>query len=179
MSKANSSNGNTKTKEKAQETQRTDIGLSGEAVENVVSLLTQALSDIQVLYVKTLNVHWNIVDPSFYGIHILLDDQYNALKQDGDKVAERIRGYGVPVIGSMGEFLENSRLKEKIGGQTVGIEALGELVADHEAVIRQLRKDIDSCDEEYGDQGAADLLTAQMQKHQDMAWMLRSFLPKS
>lgn len=175
MTKANNTNGNTKT----MEMQRADIGLSGDTVENVVSTLTGALSDIQVLYVKTLNVHWNIVDPSFYGIHILLDEQYNALKADGDAVAERIRGYGVPVVGSMAEFLEHSRLKEKTGGATVGIEALRELVADHETIIRQLRKDIDSCAEEYGDQGAADLLTGQLQKHQDMAWMLRSFLPKS
>jgi len=54
---------------------------------------------------------------------------------------------------------------------------LNELVADHEAVVRQLRKDIDRCSDEFSDEGAADLLTAQMQKHQDMAWMLRSFLP--
>lgn len=175
MIKVNNTNGNTKTMEMP----RADMGLSGDAVENVISTLTQALADIQVLYVKTLNVHWNIVGPSFYGIHSLLDEQYNALKADGDAVAERIRGYGVPVIGSMNEFLEQTRLKEKSGGQTVDIEALGELVTDHETVIRNLRKDIDSCAEEYGDQAAADLLTGQLQKHQDMAWMLRSFLPKS
>ena len=170
MRKANTSNGSTKTKEK----HTVDLGLPANAIKGVVSTLTRALSDIQVLYIKTLNVHCNIVDSSFYGVHILLDEQYNTLKSDGDEVAERIRTYGVPVIGSMEEFLAHTSLKERKGDQTVGIKALGELVADHEAFVRQLREDVGRCAEEYGDQGAADLLTGHLQKHQGMVWMLRA-----
>lgn len=167
-------NGMTQVKERPD----ADLGLDTDAVEGVVTALTRTLADTQVLYVKTLNIHWNIVGSAFYGIHTLLDEQYNALKRAGDLIAERIRGYGVPVIGSMEEFLEHTSLEEKSGGQTVGAEALSELVADHETAIRQLRRSIELCEENYKDAGAADLLTAQMQEHQDMAWMLRSFLQK-
>lgn len=159
------------------EMEAVDLGLKDGAVEGVISTLTRTLSDIQVLYVKTLNVHWNIVDPNFYGIHTLLDEQYNALKEAGDKVAERIRSYGSPVIGSMSDFLANTNLKEKKGAGMVEVAALADLVNDHETVIRQLRKDIDRCTDEYGDQGAADLLIAQLQAHQEMSWMLRASLP--
>lgn len=173
MASSSKRNGQALTKEK----EAVDLGLEQSAVEGVVTCLTQALADTQVLYVKTLNVHWNIVDPNFYGIHTLLDEQYNALKAAGDKVAERIRTYGVPVIGSMSEFLAQTRLEETKGGEMVQVGALKDLIADHEAVIRQLREDIDRCTEEYGDQGAADLLIARMQDHQEMSWMLRASLP--
>lgn len=160
-----------------EEMEAVDLGLKDGAREGVISTLTRTLSDIQVLYVKTLNVHWNIVDPNFYGIHILLDEQYNALKEAGDQVAERIRSYGSPVIGSMSDFLAHTGLKEKKGAAIVEVAELHDLVDDHEAVIRQLRADIDACADKYGDQGAADLLTAQLQDHQKMAWMLRASLP--
>lgn len=155
---------------------RVDLGLSQESVEGVVSILTRALSDVQVLYVKSLYVHWNIHDSSFYGIHTLLEEQYNALKEAGDTLAERVRSYGVPVIGSMSNFLAHTRLEEMDEARLVGSEALEMLAADHEAVVRQLRQDIERCEDEYGDMGAADLLTGYMQTHQEMAWMWRSFL---
>lgn len=55
-------------------------------------------------------------------------------------MAERIRSYGSPVIGSMSDFLAHTTLKEKKGAGMVEVAALHDLVADHEAVIRQLRE---------------------------------------
>jgi starvation-inducible DNA-binding protein len=42
-------------------------------------------------------------------------------------------------------------------------------------VIRQLREDIDTV-EKMDDMGTADFLTALMEAHEKMAWMLRSHL---
>ncbi|HEY9669203.1 MAG TPA: ferritin-like domain-containing protein, partial [Coleofasciculaceae cyanobacterium] len=50
------------------------------------------------------------------------------------------------------------------------------LVVDHEQVIRNLRDHIDQCGEQYHDQGTADFLTGLMEEHEQMAWMLRSFI---
>jgi starvation-inducible DNA-binding protein len=50
------------------------------------------------------------------------------------------------------------------------------LVQDHEQIIRNLREDIDRSTEEYHDEGTADFLTGLMEQHEEMAWMLRSFL---
>ena len=50
------------------------------------------------------------------------------------------------------------------------------LVQDHEQVIRNLREDIDKCSDQFHDEGTADFLTAKMEEHEEMAWMLRSFL---
>lgn len=151
-----------------------DIGLEEDAVEGVVESLRQVLANIQVLYIKTLHYHWNIVGPEFFSVHKLLDDQYNALKEAGDAVAERIRGYGSPVQGRMADFLKNATIKETKTSGLIHASALAELVADHETIMRELRDAIDRCAEKWKDQGAADLLTGLLQQHQDMAWMLRS-----
>ena len=51
---------------------------------------------------------------------------------------------------------------------------LKELLADHEAVIKTLRKHVDDCDKKYGDMGTSDFLNKLMQDHETIAWTLRS-----
>jgi starvation-inducible DNA-binding protein len=52
---------------------------------------------------------------------------------------------------------------------------LENLLLNHESIIIQLRKDLETC-EQFRDAGTADFLTAVMEKHENMAWMLRSFI---
>jgi starvation-inducible DNA-binding protein len=169
---AKSNNNLTMTKEK----ESVNIGMDNDFIQSAVDILTRDLADIEVVYVKTLNMHWNIVGPNFYSVHLLLDEQYHALAKLADEVAERIRSYNRPAIGSLNEFLAHTSLNEKRGDSVVMTDALDQLVADHEAIMRQLRNDIKRCTEELHDQGAADLLIKQLQIHQQMAWMLRSHL---
>jgi len=53
---------------------------------------------------------------------------------------------------------------------------IANLLADHETIIRELRKDIDDSLEKYGDVGTSDFLTDLIRQHEKMAWFLRSFL---
>lgn len=50
------------------------------------------------------------------------------------------------------------------------------LVQDHEQIIRNLREHIDQCSDQFHDEGTADFLTGLMEQHEEMAWMLRSFI---
>jgi starvation-inducible DNA-binding protein len=50
------------------------------------------------------------------------------------------------------------------------------LLADHEQIIRELREDVDTTDEELKDAGTADFLTGLMEEHEKHAWMLRKYL---
>ena len=45
-----------------------------------------------------------------------------------------------------------------------------------EQVIRNLREHVGQCSDEYGDEGTADFLTGLMEQHEEMVWMLRSFI---
>ena len=57
-------------------------------------------------------------------------------------------------------------------------DMLGDLVADHEAFVRQLRTDLETVADRHRNAGTSDFLTALMERHEKMAWMLRSFLDK-
>jgi starvation-inducible DNA-binding protein len=52
---------------------------------------------------------------------------------------------------------------------------LADLLADHEALVRQLRVDQETA-MQRGDAGTNDFLVGLMEKHEKMAWMLRAFL---
>jgi starvation-inducible DNA-binding protein len=73
------------------------------------------------------------------------------------------------------EFLKLTRLKEQAGKNPDAGGMLAALLADHESVIRSLRKDLETADK-LGDAGTNDFLTGLMEQHEKMAWMLRSYL---
>jgi starvation-inducible DNA-binding protein len=79
-------------------------------------------------------------------------------------------------FGTMEQFQRFSRLKEAISDTSSTSSMLQNLLTDHEAIIRHLRQDQQSAAETYHDAGTSDFLTGLMEKHEKMAWMLRSFL---
>lgn len=155
---------------------KTNIGLSGESREGVVKILNTTLADEYVLYTKTRNFHWNVTGPQFHDLHKFFEAQYEELDDIVDDVAERARSLGGRSFGSLAEFSQHARLKEHPGQSLNAKEMIATLLADHEAVIRSLRVDLETCDEKYNDIGTNDFLTGLMEKHEKMAWMLRACL---
>ncbi|MCP9765516.1 Dps family protein [Lacihabitans soyangensis] len=151
------------------------IGLSEESLNKSVKLLSVLLSDEVVLYTKTRNFHWNVFGESFMELHKLFQAQYTELEETIDTVAERIGKLGGKAIGTMKEFLENTRLKENPGVYPAQKVMLVELVNDHQSIIVNLRKDIETTDKN-GDAGTTDFLTGILEYHETTAWILRRYL---
>ncbi len=156
--------------------QAVNIGLSQEQRQGVVNLLNQDLADAYLLIIKTKKYHWDVVGPAFRTLHTLFEEQYTALALNIDAIAERVRSLGGYPVGTAKGFLENASLKEHAGDLPNANEMVSRLVTDHEQVIRNLRGHVDKCGEEFHDEGTADFLTGLMEQHEEMAWMLRSFL---
>lgn len=153
-----------------------EIGLPGQTREGVGRMLNLLLADEHVLYIKTRNYHWNVTGPRFHSLHEFLEEQYTLLAEAIDEIAERARAVGVHASGTMAEFVDRARLREEPGPVGEAQTMLKNLLHDHEAVVVQLRKDVDRCDDELNDQGTADFLTGLMEKHEKQAWMLRAHL---
>ena len=151
------------------------IGLDDGSVEKITGILNATLADEYLLLTKTKNYHWNVVDPRFNDLHKFFDEQYGQISEIVDEVAERVRSIGGKTIATMTEFLQITRLKENPSEYPNANTMLENLLNDHETIIRQLRKDLETC-EQLGDAGTTDFLTGIMEKHEKMAWMLRSFL---
>jgi len=153
-----------------------NIGLTDDQRVGVCEILNGRLADEVVLYTKTRKYHWNVTGIHFSELHEFFQEQYTILEAAIDEVAERVRQLGFMAIGTLDEFKTLSKIKEEPGYNPTAPEMIRDLLRDHETVIQQLRQDIDTTADKYHDMGTSDFLTAQLEVHEKMAWMLRAHL---
>jgi starvation-inducible DNA-binding protein len=153
-----------------------NIGLSVEQRQGVTELMNHDLADMYLLLIKTKKFHWDVVGPQFRSLHQLWEEQYEALTTNIDNLAERIRALGGYPVGSAENFLKYASIQEQASEIPLATGMVAKLVEDHEQIIRNLRTHVDQCSEEFRDVGTADFLTGLMEQHEEMAWMLRSFI---
>jgi starvation-inducible DNA-binding protein len=152
-----------------------NIGLSKRSRDKVVEMLNVLLADEHTLYVKLRNYHWNVGGMFFQQLHELFQKQYTALEVHIDDIAERIRSLGFFAPGSLAYFHQHTRLEETDHLKGDAEKMLKQIVQDHEEIIINLRQDVESA-EKYRDAGTADFLTALMESHEKMAWLVRTHL---
>jgi starvation-inducible DNA-binding protein len=152
-----------------------DTGISRENMQKITNILNDNLADEYVLLTKTKNYHWNVEDPRFNDLHKFFEEQYELLATAVDEIAERVRAVGGKSRATLKEFISSSQIKEDVGSFPDADTMLGNLLSDHEAIIKTLRKNINEC-QDLNDEGTANFLTDKMEEHEKMAWMLRSFI---
>lgn len=153
-----------------------NIGLTEEQRAGVTELLNRDLADAYLVLIKTKKFHWDVVGPQFRSLHQLWEEQYQALTANIDALAERVRTLGGFPLGTAEGFLKSASIKEQPNTIPLATEMVSQLVDDHEQIIRNLREHVDATGEEFHDQGTSDFLTGLMEQHEEMAWMLRSFI---
>ncbi len=154
---------------------QTHIGLSEAVRKQVSKKLTVIISYQFTVYIKTLKFHWNVQGMNFKPLHLFFEEQYEAMLDIVDDVAERIRALGHMAPGTMTEFMKLSKLTEAPGQNPNDKGMIEELLHDHETIIQLVRKEIDAT-AELGDMGTNNFLCDILEKHEKMAWMLRAFV---
>ncbi len=144
--------------------------------KNLSSIMKVLLADEFVLYTKLRNYHWNVRGPNFLTLHRLFEEQYNALADVIDEIAEDIRQGGDMAPGTLDEFKQLTRLSEKPGVYPDWRTMVSELAADHDRLVSALEADIEYIDDEIDDDAAENFLTELVNQHQKMAWLLRMHL---
>jgi len=157
--------------------EHTNIGISATNRIAVADILNTILDHEFVLYVKTLNYHWNVKGIIFHDFHALFKEQYEKLLDIADDVAERVRTLGLPAHGTMAEFSQSS-LTEKPGAVPSAKQMIKNLLTDHETIIKLIRADLQKIADDLGDLGTNNFLTEIMERHEKMAWMLRATVSK-
>lgn len=152
-----------------------NIGIEDQDRAGVVDILSKLLADEYVLYTKTRSYHWNVVGSDFSEYHKMFEEQYDEIDNDIDDIAERIRSLGAKSPGTLSEFAASTRLEEEPKDYPSASTMVQNLLSDHEKIVRVLRQDIVSC-EKFNDVGTEDFLTALVEKHEKVAWMLRAVL---
>ena len=123
--------------------------------DNVVEGLKIVLADSYALYLKTQNYHWNVTGANFKSLHELFGSFYGELAEAIDEIAERIRALGEHAPGSFKEFSEMTSIKDAESGVISASSMLKQLIKDHEAVLKTIRKALD-ISQKAGDDATAD-----------------------
>lgn len=153
-----------------------NIGIDSANLKNSSKVLSKILADLMVIYVKTLNYHWNVRGHHFGALHAFFKGHYEKYAEMIDEVAERIRTLGEDAPGSMKAFLQEASLKEHEGGVPKEKEMLEHLLNDQEHMICSLRKEVDETAESCHDMGTSDFLTQLLSTFEQTAWMTRAHL---
>ncbi|MRX67602.1 starvation-inducible DNA-binding protein [Flavobacterium resistens] len=155
---------------------KANIGIKQESISKVVEVLIKILADEFVLYTKTKRAHWNVEGPDFYNKHLFFEQQYDAIDEIVDTVAERIRALGHYTPATLKDFLALTHLTEELKEKNDANGFIKELLLDHESIIIYLRENINSIANELQDAGTSDFITGLVENHEKMAWMLRAHL---
>lgn len=154
----------------------TQIGVKPKDLNEITQRLSRVLADEFVLYVKTLNAHWNVAGSDFHSKHIFFEQQYRELADIIDALAERIRTLGHYVPATLASFIELSNFTEQHEADNDSQTLMQALLEGHEVIINSLRKYINEMDGDLKDVGTADFATGLLKAHEKMAWMLRVHL---
>lgn len=151
-----------------------NIGIGEKERTEIAEGLSKLLADTFTLYLKTHNFHWNVTGPMFRTLHLMFEEQYNALWAANDVIAERIRSLGFNAPATYKAFSKLTSIKEEDDVPTAE-EMIRLLVEGHETANRTARS-ILKTGEDAQDAPTVDLLTERMEFHEKTAWMLRSLL---
>ncbi|WP_066714945.1 Dps family protein [Clostridium sp. Marseille-P299] len=99
-------------------------------MDALIKELNEFLSDLNVLYRKLQNYHWNVKGKSFFVLHSKLEEYYNGVNSEIDKVAEKILMLGGQPLGTMKDYLNISSIKEAENAKVAGDVVLKNLLED-------------------------------------------------
>ncbi|WP_417261708.1 Dps family protein [Celeribacter sp.] len=150
----------------------TEVNTGVKSPKAVADGLSQVLTDTYALLLKTHIYHWNVEGPLFYSVHNLTEEQYGALFEATDELAERIRALGQLAPMSIGDILAGTKVQDTPKSPSA-TEMVADLAQDHEQLASQMHKLIKLA-EEHNDDVTADMATARAAFHEKAAWMLRA-----
>ncbi|MFY7861431.1 MAG: Dps family protein [Chitinophagales bacterium] len=153
-----------------------EIGITEKNSQFVANDLAIILANENILYIKTKDAHWNVEGIDFLEKHKFFESQMHALDEIIDEVAERIRCIGHYAPASLKSYLELTTLTEISRNKNDSPGFIADLLFSHESVIMHLRGKIQMLANEFKDIGTSDFITGLMEKHEKMAWFLRSHL---
>jgi starvation-inducible DNA-binding protein len=149
-------------------------GMDPAVAEKARDRLQQRLVALIDLELTLKHIHWNVVGPTFIGVHEMLDPQVAAVRKMVDEVAERIATLGGSPVGTPGYVATHRSWDDYPILRATTLEHLGALdivyggvVADHRSAIEEL---------EDPDPVTQDLLIEQSAELEQYQWFVRAHL---
>lgn len=154
---------------------KTNIGIEEQGRKEIAGGLNIYLANLNVLYTKLHNYHWNIEGKAFFQLHSKLEELYDNTAAELDEVAERILQLGHRPLASMKEYLEVAQLKEAPSKKYTSEEVCESLLEDFSFLANELRKGINQAGK-FEDEVTVDMAVGTLAKLEKNIWMLNAFL---
>lgn len=151
-------------------------GLDAQTRARMVALLNARLADAIALTLATKEAHWNIKGRGFIGVHLLLDQVADRLRESADLMAERAVILGGLARGTLERAAGTTEVEPYPEDAIVIDDHLAALVSRFENVGARVRGGIDEADE-AGDADTADLLTEVSRQIDKDTWFIGANLP--
>jgi len=120
--------------------------LKPEETRAVTEAVNPLIADAFALYVKTKNFHWHLFGPHFRDLHLLFDEQADAIFESIDVMAERVRRVGGTTIRSIGHIRELQTISDDNNAVLDPAAMVKELRDDNAQIARNIREAISVCD---------------------------------
>ena len=144
-------------------------------MSKTVEKLNLYLANLNVLYRKVQNYHWNIVGAGFFSVHAKLEEYYDAINTQIDDVAERILSIGGRPLGTLKDYLEVTTIKEAENKEISIPETVADVKKEFEAMLK-LVKEIKVVADEENDYGTSALVDEYISTYEKDLWMLNAYL---
>ena len=137
-------------------------------MSKTVEKLNLYLVNLNVLYRKVQNYHWNVAGKGFFTIHSKLEEFYNDLNGQIDDVAER-------QYCTLKDYLALTTIKEAENKEIGVHEVLVSVKAEFEAMLN-LVKEIKVAADEENDYGTSAMVDEYISNYEKNLWMLNAYL---
>jgi starvation-inducible DNA-binding protein len=117
-------------------------------MEKTAKALNELLCDLNVLFRKLQNYHWNITGKEFFEIHEKLEEYYNCIAEKIDEVAEQIAILGYQPLGTMKDYLEFSQISEASNTPVKVQDIIPIIIKDFEILLSKFTMIKEHCDKE-------------------------------
>ena len=139
----------------------------------LIELLNKNLSNLQVLYVKLHNYHWNVKGMNFKSIHEMTEAYYDYFAEQYDEAAERVVQLGGKPLSTLQDYLNNASLKEETKNEFDVKIILNSVLADFEYLNKEFKNISKAANEDMDTPtaGYADNNVAWLEKQ---IWMIKA-----
>ena len=142
-----------------------------EKMDEVNQSLNQFLCDLNVFFRKLQNYHWNIQGESFFRIHEKLEEYYDAVANEIDEIAEHILINGAQPLGTLKDYLENTKIQEAENKKVDRNTVYQAVLADYGILYQDIKKIKERADE-AGDYATSSLMDDYILNYGKILWML-------
>lgn len=154
--------------------QYTVPGLDAAQGHRAATLLQERLVALIDLQLTLKHVHWNVIGPTFIGVHEMLDPQVHGVREMVDDVAERIATMGGEPNGLAGNLVASRDWDDYSLGKATVPEHLGALDLVYGGVISSHRSAVEAFGEL--DPITQDMLIDQTRQLELYQWFVRAHL---